>query len=97
MTCLCLRIQPLSGALRDLYKDFSALKEHLAELTAKVDRMETFVDDVREGRRPTPLRGKPRPLGSPPGGEAEARDAGPRLPGRRIVVRRIKKPAASQD
>lgn len=98
VTCVCLRIQPLSDALGDLYKEFNALKERLAELTAKFDGVEAFVDDVRSGRKPAPPRGEPRPAGSLPGGETEAA-AGARPPGRRnrVVVRRIKKPAASQD
>uniref|UniRef100_A0A3Q4IB02 Si:ch73-127m5.3 n=1 Tax=Neolamprologus brichardi TaxID=32507 RepID=A0A3Q4IB02_NEOBR len=66
------RIQPLSEALRDLYKEFNSLKERLAELTTKFDGVEAFVDDVRLGRSPAPLRGEPRPPGSLPG-EADGR------------------------
>ncbi|KAM9837286.1 uncharacterized protein ACBR49_018008 [Aulostomus maculatus] len=94
------RIQPLSDALGDLYKEFNALKERLAELTSRFDRVETFVDEVRSGRKPAPVRGEPRPPGLLTGeSEAAAADAGGRPPGRRsrIVVRRIKKPAGSQD
>ncbi|GAA6226555.1 uncharacterized protein LOC124052565 [Lates japonicus] len=94
------RIQPLSDALGDLYKEFNALKERLSELTAKFDGVEAFVDDARSGRKPAPPRGEPRPLGLQPGeAEASATDAGGRPQGRRsrVVVRRIKKPAGSQD
>uniref|UniRef100_A0A669EQW3 Si:ch73-127m5.3 n=1 Tax=Oreochromis niloticus TaxID=8128 RepID=A0A669EQW3_ORENI len=59
------RIQPLSEALGDLYKEFNSLKERLAELTTKFDGVEAFVDDVRLGRSPAPLRGEPRPPGKP--------------------------------
>ncbi|XP_019133287.1 uncharacterized protein LOC104936237 isoform X2 [Larimichthys crocea] len=89
------RIQPLSDALGDLYKEFNSMKEHLAELTAKFDGVESFVDSMRSGRKPAPMRGEPRP----PGlvlreREAAATDAGGRPPGRRsrVIVRRIKKP-----
>nr|XP_046232932.1 uncharacterized protein LOC124052565 [Scatophagus argus] len=95
------RIQPLSDALGDLYKEFNALKERLAELTAKFDGVEAFVDNMRSGRKPVPLRGEPRPLGLLPGGETEttATDPGARQQRKRsrIVVRRIKKPAGPQD
>uniref|UniRef100_A0A7N6BNF0 Uncharacterized protein n=1 Tax=Anabas testudineus TaxID=64144 RepID=A0A7N6BNF0_ANATE len=95
------RIQPLSDALGDLYKEFNALKERLVELTSKFEGVEAFVDDVRSGRNPRPPRGEPRPPGLLQPGEAEASvtDAGGRPQGRRsrVVVRRIKKPAGSQD
>uniref|UniRef100_A0A667ZIT3 Si:ch73-127m5.3 n=1 Tax=Myripristis murdjan TaxID=586833 RepID=A0A667ZIT3_9TELE len=57
------RIQPLSDALGDLYKEFNSLKERLGELTSKFEGVEAFVDDVRSGRSPAPPRGEPRPLG----------------------------------
>ncbi|KAM7370361.1 hypothetical protein PAMP_009916 [Pampus punctatissimus] len=87
------RIQPLSDALGDLYKEFNALKERLAELTTKFDGVEAFVDDVRSGRKRAPPRAEARPPGLLPG-EAEAAPPGRRS---RVVVRRIKKPAGSQD
>lgn len=93
------RIQPLSDALGDLYKEFNALKERLADLTSKFDRVETFVDDVRSGRNPAPARGEPRPPGSAPAEAEPTTQAGGRAQGRkrtRVVVRRIMKPAASQ-
>ncbi|CAK6965024.1 uncharacterized protein LOC104936237 isoform X1 [Scomber scombrus] len=94
------RIQPLSDALGDLYKEFNALKERLAELTTKFGGVEAFVDDVRSGRKPAPLRAESRPLGLLLGEEeGAATDAGRRPPGRRnrIVIRRIKKPAEPKD
>ncbi|KAM4623494.1 uncharacterized protein ACJ7VT_004554 isoform 2-T2 [Polymixia lowei] len=88
------RIQPLSDALGDLYKEFNALKERLGELTAKFDGVEAFVDDVRAGRSPAPPRAEPRP---PAEENAMPTDEGSRSQGRRnrVVVRRIKKPAGS--
>ncbi|XP_060749204.1 uncharacterized protein si:ch211-76l23.4 [Tachysurus vachellii] len=41
------RIQPLSEALDDLYKEFNALKTHLGELTDKFTAIETFIDEVK--------------------------------------------------
>ncbi|KAL4659038.1 hypothetical protein GN956_G2435 [Arapaima gigas] len=55
------RIQPLSEALDDLFKEFNALKIHLGDLSEKVVALETFVDKVKaEKSRPAPLR--PRPV-----------------------------------
>ncbi|XP_035468086.1 uncharacterized protein LOC118287216 isoform X2 [Scophthalmus maximus] len=87
------RIQHLSDALGDLYREFNALKERLAELTAKFDGVEAFVDQVRSGRKPAAPRGETRE-------EGEAAAAGGRPQGRRrsrVVVRRVVTPAASQD
>ncbi|XP_070704658.1 uncharacterized protein [Pempheris klunzingeri] len=41
------RIQPLSEALDDLYKEFNALKAHLGDLTEKFAAIETFIDEVK--------------------------------------------------
>ncbi|XP_075999137.1 uncharacterized protein LOC142992548 [Genypterus blacodes] len=44
------RIQPLSEALDDLYKEFNALKSHLGDLTEKFAAIETFIDEVKAQR-----------------------------------------------
>lgn len=82
LVSLC-RIQPLSDALGDLYKEFNALKARLTELTAKFEDVEAFVDEVRLGSKPV----------SPRGDSAGGRPAGRRS---RVVIRRIKKPTDSQ-
>ncbi|XP_036446232.1 uncharacterized protein si:ch211-76l23.4 [Colossoma macropomum] len=41
------RIQPLSEALDDLYKEFNALKAHLGDLTEKFGPIETFIDELK--------------------------------------------------
>ncbi|KAM6957718.1 uncharacterized protein FYW47_011815 isoform 2-T2 [Aplochiton taeniatus] len=48
------RIQPLSNAMGDLYKQFNSLKDELATLTGKFDRVESFVDDLQAGKLPLP-------------------------------------------
>ncbi|XP_063068984.1 uncharacterized protein si:ch211-76l23.4 [Engraulis encrasicolus] len=44
------RIQPLSEALDDLYKEFNALKAHLGDLTEKFGPIETFIDELKADR-----------------------------------------------
>lgn len=44
------RIQPLSEALGDLYKEFNALKTRLGDLTEKFSTIETFIDEVKANR-----------------------------------------------
>ncbi|XP_054615526.1 uncharacterized protein si:dkey-282h22.5 [Dunckerocampus dactyliophorus] len=64
------RIRPLSDALGDLYRQFSALKEELASLTVKLDSVEAFADRIKDGSftpslwlvRRRPLRAQMRPL-----------------------------------
>ncbi|RVE59876.1 hypothetical protein OJAV_G00193340 [Oryzias javanicus] len=58
------RIQLLSDALGDLYKELNSLKERLTELTAKFDDVETFVDGMRSGRKLSPPPGVLRPAGA---------------------------------
>uniref|UniRef100_A0A8C5CRU4 Si:ch211-76l23.4 n=1 Tax=Gadus morhua TaxID=8049 RepID=A0A8C5CRU4_GADMO len=58
------RIQPLSEALDDLYKEFNALKSHLGELTEKFTAIETFIDEVKAGRSSSPAPG-PAPAPAP--------------------------------
>ncbi|KAL2078390.1 hypothetical protein ACEWY4_026075 [Coilia grayii] len=99
------RIEPLSEALSDLYKEFNALKERLGELTTKFEGVEGFVDDMRAGRRLSPPRPERPPLGipgeegpppaSPPvldGGRPTGAEGGQTRRGRKVVVRRVKKP-----
>ncbi len=50
------RIQPLSDALGDLYRQFNALKDELGRLTLKFDSVEGFVDDLKHGRFTLPQR-----------------------------------------
>ncbi|XP_034151243.1 uncharacterized protein si:ch211-76l23.4 [Esox lucius] len=44
------RIQPLSEALDDLYKEFNALKAHLGDLSEKFVAIEAFIDEVKAER-----------------------------------------------
>lgn len=56
------RIQPLSEALDDLYKEFNALKAHLGDLTEKFSAIETFIDEVKAERANKPV---PAPAPAP--------------------------------
>ncbi|XP_037830424.1 uncharacterized protein si:ch211-76l23.4 [Kryptolebias marmoratus] len=79
------RIQPLSEALDDLYKEFNALKAHLGDLTEKFTAIEAFIDEVKASRAAgaAPAPG-PGPAPSP--GPAPA----PRQTGRRVMKRKPK-------
>ncbi|KAM9391969.1 uncharacterized protein KZ484_003487 isoform 1-T2 [Pholidichthys leucotaenia] len=62
------RIQPLSEALDDLYKEFNALKSHLGDLTEKFTAVETFIDEVKASRANTntsPANANPAPAPVP--------------------------------
>lgn len=48
------RIQPLSEALDDLYKEFNALKAHLGDLTEKFTAVETFIDELKQNQQSQP-------------------------------------------
>ncbi|XP_068435404.1 uncharacterized protein si:ch211-76l23.4 [Clinocottus analis] len=73
------RIQPLSEALDDLYKEFNALKAHLGDLTEKFSAIETFVDEVKADRA---ANGNAAP---PP---AQAPPLLPRQTGRRVMKKK---------
>lgn len=77
------RIQPLSEALDDLYKEFNALKSHLGDLTEKFAAIETFIDEMKAG-------GANNANASPAVNPAPA--VVPRQPGRRVIKK--KAPAA---
>ncbi|KAG7460219.1 hypothetical protein MATL_G00219090 [Megalops atlanticus] len=86
------RIQPLSDALGELYKEFDALKGRLGELTARFEGVEMFTDEIRAGKvhgppreeRPAPPR-QESPALPPAGGLKQWRR-------NRIMVRRINRP-----
>ncbi|XP_037647084.1 uncharacterized protein si:ch211-76l23.4 [Sebastes umbrosus] len=69
------RIQPLSEALDDLYKEFNALKAHLGDLTEKFSAIETFIDEVKTERATNPA---PAPVPA----------AVPRQTGRRMIKKK---------
>ncbi|XP_053706711.1 uncharacterized protein si:ch211-76l23.4 [Synchiropus splendidus] len=68
------RIQPLSEALDDLYKEFNALKSHLGDLTEKFAAIETFIDELKANRVPNSPARDPAPA--------------PRQTGRRVVKKK---------
>lgn len=80
------RIQPLSEALDDLYKEFNNLKAHLGDLTEKFTAVEAFIDEVKAGRAnsagPGPVPG-PGPAAAPDSALAPA--PVPRQTGRRVM------------
>ncbi|KAM6904489.1 uncharacterized protein FYW49_014574 [Xenentodon cancila] len=88
------RIQPLSDALGDLYRQFNLLKDDLGRLTVQFDKVEGFVDDLKDGRfkvpqrpvqRTTPTFGLRSPLG------AQRRAPERRIIGKPTVVRAWKR------
>ncbi|GAA6222112.1 uncharacterized protein si:ch211-76l23.4 [Lates japonicus] len=77
------RIQPLSEALDDLYKEFNALKAHLGDLTEKFAAIETFIDEVKAARAANTNTGPaagPAPAPAPAGV--------PRQPTRRVLKKK---------
>ncbi|KAM7386969.1 hypothetical protein PAMA_009551 [Pampus argenteus] len=81
------RIQPLSDALGDLYRQFNTLKDELGGLTAKFDRVEAFVDDLKDGRFRLPQR--PIQRIAPNVGLRSPLLARMRVPDKRIITRPI--------
>ncbi|TKS91289.1 hypothetical protein D9C73_026513 [Collichthys lucidus] len=82
------RIQPLSEALDDLYKEFNALKTHLGDLTEKFVAIETFIDEVKASR----ANAGNANAGNANAGNANAGPAPapiPRQPGRRVVKKKV--------
>ncbi|KAM4716270.1 uncharacterized protein FYW61_018835 isoform 1-T2 [Anableps anableps] len=91
------RIQLLSEALGDLYKEFNSLKERLVELTARFEDVETFVDDARSGRKPaTQHRELHTPRWSTRDEGAAKRGGRPAGRRSRVIVRRIQTPVGPQ-
>ncbi|XP_034750545.1 uncharacterized protein si:dkey-282h22.5 isoform X2 [Etheostoma cragini] len=76
------RIQPLSDALGDLYRQFNTLKDELGMLTSKFDGLEGFVDDLKYGRSALPQR--PIPMVPPAVGLRSPLRAQMRAPDRRM-------------
>ncbi|XP_061567814.1 uncharacterized protein si:ch211-76l23.4 [Cololabis saira] len=72
------RIQPLSEALDDLYKEFNALKAHLGDLTEKFSAVETFIDEVKASRANNPAPAAP--------------PSAPRQTGRRLIKKKAPTP-----
>ncbi|KAM4531561.1 uncharacterized protein PAE49_023728 isoform 1-T2 [Odontesthes bonariensis] len=78
------RIQPLSDALGDLYRQFNSLKDELGRLTTKFDKVEGFVDDLKDGRFTVPQR--PVQRIHPSFGQRSPLGAQRRAPDRRIIT-----------
>ncbi|KAI1883991.1 hypothetical protein AGOR_G00221790 [Albula goreensis] len=79
------RIQPLSEALDDLYKEFNALKSHLGDLTEKFAAIETFIDEMKAEK----AAGGTATSGAAAGGVATA----PGGPTRRRIIKKKAPPA----
>uniref|UniRef100_A0A3B5QUS8 Si:ch211-76l23.4 n=1 Tax=Xiphophorus maculatus TaxID=8083 RepID=A0A3B5QUS8_XIPMA len=68
------RINPLSEALDDLYKEFNALKERLGDLTEKFTAIESFIDEVKASRAGNTAAG-PAPAPGPGPGPVQRQGA----------------------
>lgn len=78
------RIQSLSDALGDLYRQFNSLKDELGRLTTKFDRVEAFVDELKDGSYALPQQPVRR---IPPGvGLRSPLRAQMRSPNRGIII-----------
>ncbi|XP_041852583.1 uncharacterized protein si:ch211-76l23.4 [Melanotaenia boesemani] len=78
------RIQPLSEALDDLYKEFNSLKAHLGDLTEKFTAVEAFIDEVKVSRANN-AGPAPGPAPGPGPDPAPAPASVPRQTGRRVM------------
>lgn len=87
------RIQPLSEALGDLYKEFDSLKRQLGDLTAKFEGVETFTDEIREGKVHIPPQRVQRQPPLPPRESSALRTAEGLRQWRRnrVLVQKIKR------
>ncbi|XP_077939841.1 uncharacterized protein LOC120828468 isoform X1 [Gasterosteus aculeatus] len=90
------RIQPLSDALRDLYRHFNTLKDELGKLTSKLDSVEGFVDNLKDGRLSVaqrPVQRLPPPIGvrSPLRAQMRAPDRGT-IKGSKVIRARRRGP-----
>ncbi|XP_047427896.1 uncharacterized protein si:ch211-76l23.4 [Mugil cephalus] len=91
------RIQPLSEALDDLFKEFNALKTHLGDLTEKFTAIEAFIDEVKASRANSAGAGPgpgPGPAPAPASDPAPVPATIPRQAGRRVLR---KKPSTASS
>ncbi|CAG5986466.1 unnamed protein product [Menidia menidia] len=93
------RIQPLSEALDDLYKEFNALKAHLGDLTEKFSAIEAFIDELKAGGPapgPGPGPGTGTGTGTGPGtGTGTGTGPVPRQTGRRVMRKKATSTSSS--
>ncbi|CAM2102077.1 unnamed protein product [Caretta caretta] len=82
------RINSLSEALDDLYKEFNALKGRLGELSTRFEGVEAFMDEMNTSRGQTPA--KPPIRAAQP--EADKPVAATPAKRRRVLVRNNRKP-----
>lgn len=82
------RINSLSEALDDLYKEFNALKGRLGELSTRFEGVEAFMDEMNTSRGQTPA--KPPIRAAQP--EADKPVAATPAKRRRVLIRNNRKP-----